>query len=94
MNISAPQYLSELNAAKHTSILDWYSPEEDTYEMNVGKLRILVKKAAGEYRWSLTHERSGALNSGSSETLTLAGLEAIAYAENWVKKGNLVGLMS
>jgi hypothetical protein len=94
MTLSAPEYLSELNAAKHTSPLNWHSEQPGRYEMNVGRLKVVVNHVAPEYRWSLVHTRSGPLHSGSSESLQLAALEALAYAENWVKKGHVEGLLA
>lgn len=88
-------YLAELNAIREKNVLDWTSPSEHVYEVEVGRLTLRVKMnlATNQREWQLIHERAGLVNSGSSESLELAKEEVIMYAIHYVRHG-MVGANS
>lgn len=88
------EYLSELNAAGDVPLLEWFGDEApNTYRHTVGKLTMVValSKDSGRWEWQLLHERSGKVNSGSSEDQTLAHQEVVSYAMHYVKNA-MVGV--
>ena len=95
MELNLPKYLSDLNAAKHQSLLDWPNPEANVYVLTIGVLivRVWLNKRWDRWDWTLSHERRGLLNNGYSETQTLAQLEALSYGEHFVKR-EMRGLVS
>lgn len=90
------EHLQRINALLGTSVLDWPSPRQHTYEQRLGKLSLLVARNEGTmmYEWVIRHERSGNLRSGSSESLQLAGMEALKYAEHDIRNAVMNGLLS
>ena len=95
MQLTAPRYLAELDAAKHQHPMDWNSPEKDLFEKVIGRItvRVMIVKP-GRYDWLVLHERGGRLQAGTDETLTLAKLQALGWCEQWVRAGHLQGLLS
>lgn len=95
MQLTAPQYLAELNRAANVNLLDWYSSMPNTYRRSVGKLTVEVAldRTSGRWGWKLLHDRGGLLNSGDSADKDVAQHEALKYAEHWVKTA-MVGLLA
>jgi hypothetical protein len=92
--LSAPQYLSELTRLEGLHPLDWPSPSPNVYEQEVGQLTLRLEMAGTNLtRWRILHPRGGVLNSGSSESYTIAALEMLKYAEHWVRTA-MVGVMA
>jgi hypothetical protein len=88
------EYLSELNQAKDVPLLEWNADEApNTYRHTVGKLTMVVARNAESKRWEwmILHERSGRLNSGGSEDMTVAHQEVVSYAIHYVKNA-MVGV--
>lgn len=89
------EHLRSINDLMGKSVLDWHSPKANTYEVPLGKLTIRVERTEEFlYSWQIMHERSGLLRSGSSESLHLAGMEALKYAEHDIRKAVMNGLLS
>lgn len=88
-------YLKEINAAFDVSILDWKSSEDHRYELVVGRITITVTMdlVTNARRWRIVHENRGLLSEGSSESLEVAKVEALKYAEHWVRNG-MVGVLA
>jgi hypothetical protein len=95
METMASPLLSELNKARYVNPIDWDSPKQNAYEKTFLKgLKIHVEKKESSWEWKLLHDRAGLINSGDSESLSVAALEAITYAEHKVKNNMLSGLLS
>lgn len=87
MNLTRPQYLQQLNAAKTLHYLDWDGEALKGYTKVVGKLEVRLQydTTTGDWNWTLNTTGGRQLYAGSSESASLAQLEALAYAENYVK---------
>jgi hypothetical protein len=86
-HLRRPEYLMQITAAKTTHYLDWETVAMRHHRKSIGLLTVDLRYnvATGEWDWDLTHANGTVLYRGGSETVSLAQLEALAYAENWVK---------
>jgi hypothetical protein len=88
MRLTIPEYLMELSAASNTHYLDWEAIADRHFRKVIGSLTIdlAFTPLRSEWSWTLSHHTQGRLFTGSSETSTIAMLEALTYARSWVQQ--------
>jgi hypothetical protein len=88
MRLTIPEYLMQLSTASHTHYLDWEAIADRHFRKVIGSLTIDLAFAplSAQWTWTLSHDTQGRLFSGSSETSTIAMLEALTYARSWVQQ--------
>lgn len=93
--IPSISYLSDLTKAADTSLLDWPG-QDNAYSLAVGRITIHVwlDRAAVRWHWSITDQRDQLLYSGDSDMREVAKLEALKYAEHWVKEQRAQGILN
>lgn len=88
MRLTVPEYLTELSAATHSHYLDWEAIADRHFRKVIGSLTIdlAFTPLRAEWKWTVQHAAHGHLFSGSSTTATIAMLEALTYAREWVRQ--------
>lgn len=92
----AHEYQRLITEAKSTSLIDWDATGENRYVRRIGRLTVTVwldRKDARWY-WTLELERRGVAHQGESDSRELAKLEALAYAQHWVKVNHAEGVLN